>query len=264
MAQVHRYAELRPKQLAARLEAYPVAVAPWGALEWHGPHLPFGLDGLVADSFAEQVAARTGAVLLPVSYLPVTALPHPHSIGFPAEPVRLAVERLLESLAAAGFRLACLVSGHYAHGHELVFAELAEAVTRRGELMVLAATPLALLDDPELLDHAGLWETSQLLAYRPELVELQAIPDGPLPPTGEIAVLGQDPRRATAERGRQVLDRALDAWAGWIERLLGGRGPAPLYALYGERRAAYQSYVDQYYRGSWEEALQAWWDERAG
>ena len=53
-----RYAELRPDQLAAIVAAAPIAYVPWGALEWHGPHLPFGLDGITAEGVAERAARQ--------------------------------------------------------------------------------------------------------------------------------------------------------------------------------------------------------------
>jgi creatinine amidohydrolase len=264
MATVYRYAELRPDQLSERLEEVPVAIVPWGALEWHGPHLPFGLDGLVAESFCQELAARTGAVLLPTTYLPITALPHPQSISIRTEVVRGAWQDLLDGLGRAGFRLVCLISGHYAQGHEIVLAEVADQFSRGGKALVLAGTPLALLSDPLLLDHAGRWETSQLLHFRPELVDLTALPPGSLPPVSQVAVLGDDPRQASAEQGRAIVERALQAWETWIERLLGGQALGALHELYSARMASYQAYLDRYYHGSWEAAIEAWWKERTG
>ncbi len=260
MEPIHRYTDLRPHELTDRLERFPVAIAPWGALEWLGPHLPFGLDGLVAEAFGEQLAARTGAVLLPTTYLPITPLPHPQSIPFRAEVVRGTWEDLFLGLGGAGFQLVCLISGHYAQGHEIVLAEVAEWITRERGARVLAGTPLALLDDTALLDHAGLWETSQLLAIRPDLVDLEALPSGSELP---VAILGRDPRSATADKGQAVIDRAIEAWSGWIQRLLSEDDPQRLYDLYSERRSSYQSYVEQYYDGSWEKALQAWWADQS-
>jgi len=136
--------------------------------------------------------------------------------------------------------------------------------SQRGKALVLAGTPLALLSDPGLLDHAGRWETSQLLHFRPELVDLTVLPPGSLPPAGQIAVLGDDPRKASAEQGRAIVERALQSWETWIERLLGGQALEALHDLYSDRTASYQAYLDQYYQGSWERAIEAWWKERAG
>ncbi|HLF37020.1 MAG TPA: creatininase family protein, partial [Anaerolineales bacterium] len=130
--------------------------------------------------------------------------------------------------------------------------------------LTLAGAPLAVLQDPGLLDHAGEWETSQLLHYRPELVDLTALPSGSLPPAGQVAVLGDDPRKGSPEQGRAIVERALQSWEAWIERLLGGQALEALHDLYSARTASYQAYLDRYYQGSWEAAIEAWWKERTG
>jgi hypothetical protein len=76
-----------------------------------------------------------------------------------------------------------------------------------------------------------------------------------------VAVLGQDPRAATAEQGQQLIDRGLESWETWIHQLLSEGSPEALYALYTERHTAYREYVQRYYHGSWEAAIQAWWQE---
>ncbi len=261
MTNLYRYAELNPEALAGRLNQRPIAVVPWGALEWHGPHLPFGLDGLVAEAFAERLAARLEAVLLPSTYLPITALPHPQSISIHTDHVRGVWRDLLRGLGKAGFRLICLISGHYAQGHEIELAEAAAAATDEGAATILAATPLGLLERPALLDHAGRWETAQLLALRPDLARLDRLGDGPLPGPHDVAVLGEDPRRATAEEGEAILAEALDAWATWADRLLAGEALDELRALYARRRASYEDYVRRFHRSSWEQAILDWWAE---
>jgi creatinine amidohydrolase len=222
------------------------------------------LDGLVAESFSELLAGQTNSILLPTTYLPITALPHPQSISFHSDIVQKTWEDLLQGLQNAGFKVVCLISGHYAQGHELVLADVAQSISGRGSMRVLAGTPLALLNEPDLLDHAGLWETSQLLYFRPDLVDLDSLPPGALPPINQAAILGLDPREATPEKGQAVIERALQSWSHWIERLLADPDPEPLLELYAERRAGYQKYVDKYFNGSWESAILTWWDERSG
>ena len=45
------YVELTPSEFAERLAAAPITYLPLGTLEWHGPHLPLGSDGLQAQGF---------------------------------------------------------------------------------------------------------------------------------------------------------------------------------------------------------------------
>lgn len=255
-----RYTELRPDALEAIREATPVAYVPWGALEWHGPHLPFGLDGLTAEGVAERVVRRTGGVLLPTTWWPITALPHRDSLSVRSAVVRALWDDMFAGLAGAGWQIVVLISGHYAHGHELVLMEAAEAAITNLGLLVLAIPPMALVDE-EMLDHAALWEASQLMALRYELADLDALGSGPLK-TASSAVLGRDPRgHASPSLGERALGLAVEKIVKAVEQLRVDGNPAPLRALYAQRRARYQAYTERYYRDSWEQAIQTWWDE---
>src|SRR6478672_11106307 len=230
-----RYAELRPEQLETIMAVAPVAYVPWGALEWHGPHLPFGLDGFTAEGVAERVVQRTGGVLLPTTWWPITALPHRFSLSIGSDVVQALWDGIFAELARAGFKLVVLLSGHYAQGHELVLMDAAEhAIAAHGAL---------------------------LLALRPRLVALHKLDAAPLHPSTS-AVLGDDPRRATAGQGESALTLAAERLIVGVDALLHHGGPDVLRELYARRRATYQQYVDRYFRGSWEEAITDWWGEK--
>jgi creatinine amidohydrolase len=258
-----RYTELRPQQLEAIIADAPIAYVPWGALEWHGPHLPFGLDGFTAETVAERAVRRTGGVLLPTTWWPITALPHRFSLSIHSEVIQALWDGIFAELARAGFRIVVLLSGHYAQGHELVLMDAAEHAIATHGLLVLAVPPLALVDE-EMLDHAAHWETAQLLALRPQLVALDTLDGldmGQLHPASS-AVLGKDPRRATPTQGESALALATERITICVGALMAHAGPDVLRELYARRRAGYQSYVDHYFQGSWEDAIQAWWSDR--
>ena len=264
-AQDTAYTSLRPDQLQARIDAVPVAYVPWGALEWHSVHLPVGLDGLVAERIAERAVTLTGGVMLPVMYLPITALPHRFSISFQASTVRAVLDDLLAELARVGFRVVVLLSGHYAQGHELVLMDAAEAAIAAHKLLVLATPPMALVN-ADYLDHAGRWETAQLLAIHPELVDqrrlMSALNEHRAGHVADLGILGDLPAGATAGGGEVAIEQALQSIKAWVMQLLQSGNPEPLRAFYAQRRADYQSFVDRYYQGSYEDAAAAWWNDR--
>ena len=246
-----RYAELHPNDLARLFALGAAAILPLGALEWHGPHLPLGVDLLLAETFAERLAERLGGVLLPALTTPITTLPHPQSLQVSTETFRLLMDDILNGLVAAGACTVLVVTGHYAQGHEI---ELYEAAMRSMEdnpdVRIFAAAPLEPLGDDALLDHAGRVETAMTLAIRPDLVRLDAY--------DETGMLGEDPRAATAEEGLALFDRGIESWAAWLES-----DRTTLGRWYGGRFDAYESYVERYYRGSWEEAIRIWWAANA-
>lgn len=249
----HRYAELHPQDLGELIRNGAPAILPWGALEWHGSHLPLGLDGIVAEAFAERLADRLSGVLLPGIWLPITTLPHPYSLEVGTQALRSIASETLSGLQRAGFERVAIITGHYAQGHLWELYEIA----RQAPLPTFVGTPLEPLSDDSLLDHAAAVETAQLMALRPELVRIDALPT--IPTVRENAVLGKDPRTGTASQGEELFVRAIDAWAAWMKEV----EPA-LAEHYLARQQSLDGYKQRFFRESWQQAIQDWWRERSG
>lgn len=257
-----RYSELRPHELAALRARAPAAYLPWGGLIGHGPHLPLGLDTIVAEAIAERAVRRTGGVVLPAMTWPL-AMPHPgESLGLSAATLRAVLAESLAALARHGWRVVVVISGFYSPGQELLLIGAAERALADHRLLVLAVPPLVLVDD-EMLDHGALWESSVLLALRPDLVNLEALGAGSLDQLNQ-PVVGRDPRgAASASLGHSVLNLALERISSAVERLLESGDPAPLQALYAQRREYYRGLTARF--GHDLEALTAaWWQEMTG
>jgi creatinine amidohydrolase len=155
--------------------------------------------------------------------------------------------------------VAVLVSGHSGHAHELAMIEAAERAMRKSGLLALAVPPLALVDEA-MLDHAALWETSLALALRPDLVRLDMLGREPLQ-VESSGVIGRDPRNtASASLGTSALNLAVERLAKAVSELLASDDPAPLYALYTERRERYRSFAERY-GSDVEQATRIWWDD---
>ena len=63
-----RFDRMVPSMVVERREACSLAYLPVGALEWHGPHMPFGTDFMTVNHLAEQTAERFGGVVFPPMY----------------------------------------------------------------------------------------------------------------------------------------------------------------------------------------------------
>jgi creatinine amidohydrolase len=251
------FSELLPDQLDALWSEDAPAVVAWGALEWHGAHLPLGLDGIVASWFAQRLVDRTNGVLLPGIWLPMTTLPHRHSLQIRTETFRMVLDELISGLYQSGARRVCLITGHYAQGHQVEMSEAAlRAMDDHEGLQVFSGAPLELLADFDLLDHAAHFETSQLLAIRPDLVHLEHIEEGAS--SHESAVIGDRPSRGNALEGEALLEAGLNAWLAWIQDGSIERLEAHHKGVFDR----YADYMDKYYQGSWEDAIQAWWAEK--
>ncbi len=253
-----KYVELTAEDLQEAWQKRPLAILPMGALEWHGAHLPLGLDGLVAEWFCEQLEEATGGVLLPTLYAPITTLPHWSSQQVTTQVASELWEQIVLGVHQSGARHVLIVTGHYAQGHMMELYRLAMRTMHTNRtLKVLAASPLELLGDPKMLDHAGEWEASQLMSIRPELVQLQKLPREVTP--HQAGVLGESPLRAKRVKGHQALIKALEQWVAAANRMRtdGDRGWLFEHAEAGS--AGIEEYVKQWHDDSWEQAIVDWW-----
>jgi creatinine amidohydrolase len=204
-------ADAHPDELKSRLGTAPALLLPLGTIEFHGDHLPLGLDGTKAERIARAAADRLGAVVAPTSWWAADGVAGPFTLRLPRGLVEALLTEALTQFGRLGFRVIAIVNGHYGLRNSLA--------TRRAALATMAASAVTVLTiaDYEVLlslgaegDHAGIFETSLLAAARPELVRLDvAAPDEPL-----RGVIGADPRgTASARLGRQALDVAAGAIA---------------------------------------------------
>ena len=63
------YEELLPEECVQRIKEMPVAYLPLGTLEWHGPHMPLGADGIQSKELFVRVAEKVGGVVLPKLFM---------------------------------------------------------------------------------------------------------------------------------------------------------------------------------------------------
>jgi creatinine amidohydrolase len=198
------YELMRPEQVTGACATAPVAYVPIGPLEWHGPHLPLGLDGLHAHEVAVRAAKEAGGVVLPTFFAGTETVrppgPGPQSLDalglpedqrivgmdFPSHSVDsnyfeesafgIAVRELVASLPSADFRIVILVNGHGATNHQATLRRIAAEADRPGTQRVLYH--LAFLPDPAAAGpgHAAREETSIGLALCPAQVRPDLLP----------------------------------------------------------------------------------------
>ncbi len=175
-----RFAELATTDVEILLRAsHPVALLPVGSTEPHGPHLPLLTDALLSEHVCLRAAvdlraAGITAVVCPTLPYGVThyAAEFAGAISLSPETTRAVLRELCAAYRAAGFARVVVVNNHLEPEH---IEALAAAV---------AAVPGALF--PNQLTkrwgrtlseefrrgecHAGSYETSLVLAARPDLV----------------------------------------------------------------------------------------------
>ena len=198
-------------EVAARLAEPRTAVAliPVGSTEAHGPHLPLNTDSLIGEAVVARAAAeleRRGLVALhfpPIHYA-VTDWAGGFS-GSVSIAAATAIDLVLATCKAAramGFKKVVLFTAHLEPDHIASLREVARRFADElGEPLVFPDTTrraLAARLTPEYRSgscHAGQYETSLVLALRPELVRQElarALPDHPVPLAERIRAGARD------------------------------------------------------------------------
>jgi creatinine amidohydrolase len=213
-----------------------VAILPVGAVEAHGPHLPLETDVIIAQAMAragaERLAARKvrSVILPPLSYTAAGfARGFGGTISLRPETVSATIVDIAANLRRHGFGLLAIANAHLDPAHLGSLEAAVEEIRLGGGLGVafpnLTRKPWGGRLGDEFRSgacHAGQFETSVVLAERPELVreatraELapnpaslsQAIRDGKQTfeeAGGSRAYFGY-PAKATAAEGRATID----------------------------------------------------------
>jgi len=191
---------LRPEHIVKERERNAPIFLPVGVLEWHGPHLPLGVDGLRAEAAALYLAGMIGGVVLPVFYLGterersssmlknigfsgeefVVGMDFPgnslKSLYFREETFAVFLRDLLEMIVTKWlFKNIVIVNGHGGENHLSVLQRLIREFTGRKLCRIILLMPM--LDYPSSSwSHATLEETATMMFLWPETVNLKVLP----------------------------------------------------------------------------------------
>jgi len=213
-----QYEEMLPDELEKAINEFPVAYVPVGSLEWHGRHLPLGNDTLKAHAILVRTAEKFGGVVVPPTYWGHMAYWKPgcHP-GLSADAVDKLYTEIFEGLVTVGFKVVIGVTGHDVPQQVESLQKGVDAISADGKAAGFAMMEGSLNEGhPDVgMDHAAKWETSILLALRPELVDMDKIKDENLESEEgkkQAGIYGLDPRaHASKEVGEKAIDLMVDA-----------------------------------------------------
>ncbi len=216
------YDKMFVKDLRRVLQERPVAYLPLGAPEMHGEHLTFGQDGIKAHEICKRIAEAGGGAVLPALHAG-TAVPTAFNFGniYISAPVtRARYREFLEGLARGGCRVGGARTGHYPS------CQVAMTKHAAADAMETTGAWTVGLDECELSfdlgyrgDHAGKWETSVYWHLRPDLVQMENLPEDLN--VRLIAAGPEDPRvHASPELGEQVVATVVERMNGFVDMLL--------------------------------------------
>ncbi len=211
---------MRPGQLEAAIRDFPVAYVPFGLIEWHGRHLPLGNDAIKAHAILVKCAEQFGGAVYPPQWL--------HN-GFDLEHLIPVYTELFQKLKSTGFRVIMGISGHNVQGQMDMINKALEPVTADGTAAGIGLWEMTLSQcDESNSDHAAKWETSNMMFFYPDRVDISELGDEEiiLDMRAPWGIGGLDPREhASAEVGRRNAELASKAIGEKARELLNSLAP---------------------------------------
>ncbi len=227
-----------------------IAVLPTAAIEQHGPHLPVGTDTLIAEGMLEAVRAACPADL-DLLILPVQAVGKSNehlwaagTLTYSAETALRAWTEIGLSVARAGLRKILIVNSH---GGNLDLVSILSRELRVQAGMLAVKTQWGSFGAPEGMFnaqentygiHGGDRETSLMLAFRPETVDMAQAQDfrsnaetALIPPIGptsfgwiasdlsESGVVGEA-HLATADKGQRLAEHQAQGFLNLAQQMV--------------------------------------------
>ena len=230
-------AELKPLDLKKIASEKPLILIPIGTTEWHSNHLPLGVDSLLSQATCNDISARIGCVVAPLLSCGISKNLDPEK-GYFGTVDTILIETLTALLvdlgqgyAKMGFKKAVLFTGHGEVEH---FNAIHSAISRLKTIEMIMLSAYSFTKDkiqeldtvektwPYALDHAAEWETSMMLHYYPELVNMCSAPE-----TIELNMPGvpeyirrRYPRRASQSYGQKLAEAVTSGGVRMINQLL--------------------------------------------
>jgi creatinine amidohydrolase len=245
-----------PWRLHEELQKQSLVFLPVGPLEWHGPHLAFGTDPLNAEQTAVAVARQTGGVVHPTLFLGtererppemleslgfnkdeyVVGMDFPEAKGlfrsfyFSEELFAMVVRAHIQQFIEHGYKYIFIVNGHGAVNHNEVLNRLCKEFTSSFKDVAVAFS-IAFPEDARrsgICSHAGKDETSLMMHFDRELVDLAQLPPKPEKlkykdysivddggfsgnPGKDFSITPEsDPRSASIEFGEQIFQATVE------------------------------------------------------
>ena len=207
-----RFEYLRPAQLNDEMAKCPLVFLPIGPLEYHGPHLPVGMDPINATQCALESCRRLGKGVVHPTLFWGTERERPEwmlkSLGFKKSqwvigmdfPTALwrshyyseqifgmVLASTLEMLISRGYKLIVITNGHGAWNHLQTIERLALDFSRNTSALVVWKLAIAIeVHEREMMGHADAFETSLMMYY-----EKERLGSGPLVDLGTLPKRGK-------------------------------------------------------------------------
>lgn len=197
-------------------------ILPVGSFEAHGAHLPLMTDTIIPEKIAEEVARKSGLLVLPAIPFGVT---HELSnfkgtVGITAECLMKTTKDILKSVVEHGAEKIIILNGHVGNEHSLKAAAMdVLAKSDKAKIAVINVWGDLIKLYPA---HAGREETSLMMYLLPESADFKKATNQPLSEEAENPYMTRyyfnrkipsegDSQNASKELGEKFFNEAVNA-----------------------------------------------------
>ena len=229
---------------------YTMAILPWGATEPHNYHLPYLTDSILSHAVsvdtAKEVLKKTGKyvmVLPPVNAGSQNPGQHilPFCIHYRYETQKAILSDIISALKRQGINKLLIVNGHGGNS----FKNMIRDIYIDHPDFLIATTEWYKIANPkdyfeeDIDDHAAETETSVMLYYDPEKVNLSIMGNGKVNKNFSIEGFNKgiawtprhwdkistdtgvgNPQAATAEKGRRFIEAVVNSLSGLVIEMI--------------------------------------------
>ncbi|MGQ9924096.1 MAG: creatininase family protein, partial [Armatimonadota bacterium] len=173
--------EMTVRDVEEGLRQTQTIIVPVGILEQHGYHLPLSVDIYNAVELARRASGRTGCFVAPPVHYNFSGGTLPGTINISPPVFSLMLMDILQSLVMQGFRRILILLGHAGSESQAAARDAAHHFQRlRPPVpgLVICVVPFTQLSPTiqQAMDsgdyHAGFYETSLMLYWKPEMVRM--------------------------------------------------------------------------------------------
>jgi len=251
--------EMLPEEIINARDASGCAFIPVGPIEWHSFHLPVGTDALIAEQICILVAENVNGVYFKPLNLGTDEYRGEKNLkqwgfdkndvifgmNFPELPIvceycsveelKSNTRRRINFVKNCRFRRAFVVNHHGGRGQNEYLKEICDEFNSKDFIVEFVNSYRFLTLKEEKLSlnyggHAGISETTFLMAFRPDLVDLTKVPKGKLSVRQVGIIIGENskpiikevysPRNSSKALADELRENIVSNFSDYIKKLI--------------------------------------------
>ena len=230
--------EITSKEFEEALKTVKAVIIPVGSVEAHGPHLPIATDLYTIYEVCKALSKEVDVLVAPPVYYGLCRSTRrlPGTVSIRGEVLKALLLDIFSEFWDFGIKNFFVLSGHAGGTHNAFILDAVENFLENhkdanffvANIYELLKPALEELEIPFNDSHAGEWEASLIMYFKPELVKGKGYEDYPKFPKFWVTSdkkkywpsgIWGNPLKATPEKGKILAKRLIDILKAELKKL---------------------------------------------